>query len=125
MSLANLSHIAGGYDANFNALASAILYNSQSGTFSNTGSLLNAIGRQTGTLLIDGKVLIAGGYDTVKAYSSAQLYDPQTGIFTATGSMTTPRWRHTETRLLNGDVLIAGGKDDVAALASAETYTRK
>ena len=80
-------------------------------------------GRQTATLLIDGKVLIAGGYNGVNALSSAQLYDPITGIFSVTGSMTVPRWRHSEARLLNGDVLIVGGKDDVAALASAETYT--
>ena len=88
--------------------------------------MINATGRQTGTLLVDGKVLIAGGaYDGVDALSAAELYDPVTGKFTATGSMTIPRWRHNAIRLFNGDVLIVGGRDNVAAVASAEVYTRK
>lgn len=106
-------------------LASASLYNAETGTFSNTGSLNTPTGRQTSTLLIDGKVLIAGGYDGVNALSSAELYDPVTGKFSVTGSMTVPRWRQAEARLLNGDVLIAGGANSGAALASAETYSRK
>ena len=76
-------------------------------------------------MLIDGKVLVAGGYDGVNALYSAELYDAATGLFSVTGSMTSPRWRNAESRLLNGDVLIVGGANSGAALASAETYSRK
>jgi len=88
-------------------------------------------GRQTSTLLIDGKVLIAGGYNpgTDQVLSSAELYDPIAGTFSVTGSMTVPRWRHADARLLNGDVLIVGGANvggnSGGALASAEVYSKK
>jgi hypothetical protein len=81
--------------------------------------------------LIDGKVLVAGGYNpgTDQVLSSAELYDPITATFSITGSMTVPRWRHADVRLLNGDVLIVGGAsiggNGGSALASAETYSRK
>ena len=86
-------------------------------------------GRQTSTLLIDGKVLVAGGYNLTNVLSSAELYDPITGTFSVTGSMTVPRWRHADVRLLNGDVLLVGGSsisgNTGGAIASAETYSRK
>lgn len=81
--------------------------------------MLTPRGRQTATLLFNGKALLAGGYDGVNALATAELYDMTTGTFAATGSMATPRWRQTETLLLNGDVLIAGGSDGTTAVASA------
>jgi hypothetical protein len=64
------------------------------------------------TLLANGKVLVAGGFEvSLNETSSAELYDPTTGTFTLTGSMTTGRvgGRATATLLQNGQVLIAGG----------------
>ena len=69
------------------------------------------------TLLIDGKVLVAGGrYDT-----SAEIYDPSTGTFTATGNMTAVRARpaFTATLLRNGKVLVVGDEHETG---SAELY---
>src|SRR5882757_6422341 len=56
-------------------------------TFSNTGSLTTARFNHTATLLANGKVLVAGGDDSVNAFDSAELYDPASGTWTAPGSL--------------------------------------
>ncbi|MBK5292083.1 MAG: hypothetical protein JJE04_10450, partial [Acidobacteriia bacterium] len=99
------------------------------GTFTATGNMTTGRYFHTATLLIDGRVLIAGGgsYDR-KTQSSAELYDPRIGRFTVTGNMTTPRTRHSATLLPDGRVLVAGGgitnadTGAYSALASAELY---
>ena len=115
--------IAGGQGSG-GALASAELYNPTTGTFAATGSLNTARLYHTATLLNDGTVLIAGGYDNNGNISaSAELYNPATATFTPTLSLNTARYRHTATLLNSGMVLIAGGEDSNGnALASAELY---
>src|SRR3954468_13525454 len=81
------------------------------GMFVPTGSLIVARYEHTATLLSNGKVLVAGGYDGSNVLASAELYDPKTGTFTLTGSMTAARRVHTATPLSNGQVLVAGGID--------------
>jgi hypothetical protein len=97
------------------------------GAFVSTGSLVVARSGLTATLLSNGKVLMAGGFDGSNVLASAELYDPAAGTFTLTGSMTAPRLAHTAISLSNGQVLIVGGADihdtDPAnVLASAELY---
>ena len=56
--------------------------------FSPTGSMADARGYYTATLLQDGRVLVAGGYgNSDTSLASAELYDPATGKFSPTGSM--------------------------------------
>jgi Kelch motif/Galactose oxidase, central domain len=84
---------------------------------------------QTATLLADGGVLVAGGFNSGDGpLASATRYDPGTGVFKPTGSMANARGSHTGTLLPDGKVLIAGGGPrswtggDPTFLAAAELY---
>lgn len=108
----------------FPLLASGVVLAQSAGTFALTGSMTTARMGHTATLLNNGKVLIAGGYqnvpggqqcegklpsmgfDCVTALTSAELYDPTTGTFSPTGSMTGSGLGHTATLLPNGKVFI-------------------
>jgi hypothetical protein len=108
-------------------IATAELYDPSTGVFIATGTLATARNMHTATLLLDGRVLIAGGSDTVAhSIDSAEIFDPTTGTFGPTGSMTVARAFHTATLLADGRVLIAGGTSDswtgARFLASAEIF---
>ena len=76
------------------------------------------------TLLANGKVLVAGGLDTLNTKSpSAELYLPTGKNWTNAGTMTTGRSDHSATLLANGKVLIVGGFGSAGpATATAELY---
>jgi hypothetical protein len=71
----------------------------------------------TATLLLDGRVLVAGGYGTAippsnGALDSSEIYDPLQQTWTVTlQPLTTGRGDHTATLLASGKVLVAGGVD--------------
>src|SRR5438874_879008 len=80
-----------------------------------TGSMGTPRAFATLTRLLDGRLLVAGGYNGT-FLSSAEIYDPVSGTWAPTGSMGSPRFHHTATRLLDGMVLVAGGADGTTAL---------
>jgi WD40 repeat protein len=94
-------------------------------TFVQIGDMTTARWNPTATLLVDGRVLVAGGVGNGTGYGlgggptldSAELFDPKTDRFTATAPMTTARQAATSALLPNGQVLVAGG-----GTASAELY---
>ena len=93
--------VAGGTDDVYkaNILASALLFDPETETFSRTGSMTVPRRGQSMTALPDGRILVAGGssFDSPRRsnglpakstlISSAELYDPRTGTFTQTGDM--------------------------------------
>ena len=102
--------------------ASAELYDQREESFTRTGRMGTERVSHTATLLPNGEVLLAGGWDRDGLLASAELYDPAVGDFSPTGSMTTHRAAHTATLLPSGRVLIAGGYNGKHSVSRAEIY---
>lgn len=111
------------------SIASAELYDSQSGKWSDTGQLNQARnGGNAATLLPDGRVLLAGGHSNKNVISGAELYDPVNGQWSGTGSLEVGR-EGVSTLLADGRVLLTGGIDwyidSGKIFALAEVYDPK
>ncbi len=90
-----------------------------------SAGLLTSRGLFTATPLLDGRILIVGGYQPdpgAGSLASAEIYDPATGSFSYTGSLSIARYGHTATRLADGKVLIVGGDQNVGTRSTAELY---
>jgi hypothetical protein len=103
------------------AINSAELYDPDSGAFTAVGDMAFHRTQHTATLLLNGKVSIAGYSST----STTELFDPGTQIFSIAGQMTVRRGDCTATLLQDGKVLIAGSGFKISvgdANESAELY---
>jgi hypothetical protein len=115
--------VAGGAAGSGAQLTSAELYDPSTGSWTVTGSMNDAhADGHLGVLLDDGRVLVAGGYNSLgpdprDRPTSAELYDPSTGSWTATGSMIGAHGFQTATLLPNGTVLVGGDSSYVPGVA--------
>jgi Galactose oxidase, central domain/Kelch motif len=107
------------------ALAASTLSFAASGAWSPTGTMLSARDGHTATILINGKILAAGGSNNGVALTSTELYNPAAGTWASTGSMNVARSHARAVLLSNGSVLVMGGcvNDCLSATTnSAEIY---
>jgi N-acetylneuraminic acid mutarotase len=112
--------VVGGWDSDFNQLsiAAAELYDPVAGTWSSALPLSQARAFHTATGLEDGRVLVAGGYQSVPtrsgyriptALAGAEVFDPITDTWQEVANMNESHEGHTATLLPDGEVLVAGG----------------
>jgi hypothetical protein len=110
--------IATSIEATTITASATVTVTTSSSRFTPTGSLNEARGLHTATLLPDNRVLVAYGsnsssYTNATGYvglSSVEVYDPGTGTFTEiVGDDGAGIYGHTATLLQNGEVLLAGG----------------
>ncbi|MEW6747402.1 MAG: kelch repeat-containing protein [Planctomycetota bacterium] len=96
-------------------LHAAEIYRPDKESFEGAGNMINGRTWHTATLLLDGRVLLAGGGTSPygDATNTAEVYDPATRAYAAVGSMAFIRAFHTATLLPDGRVLIAGGTETV------------
>lgn len=125
--------VAGGFDANGNALATAEIWSPQAKSWRAVGRMHEARGGHAAALLPDGRVLIVGG-DLTSSLStksgrkertsaelpSAELFEPKTGRWTPIASLPDSEARAylTATVLSDGRVLVAGGVESPAIVKS-------
>lgn len=113
--------VFGGYqlrDPGRDVTDSVGIYDSVTDTWTDGGRLNFSRAFHTATLLLDGRILVAGGVvgPTVfsEALREAEIYDLTTRRSTLAGMMPNPRRDFQATRLFDGRVLVSGGYDPVA-----------
>ena len=81
---------------------------------------------QTATLLTNGQVLLAGGYDACASSctsdSTTELFNPQGDSVASSEALSTGRSGHTATLLPDGSVLLIGGINSGTTLSSVDSY---
>jgi hypothetical protein len=76
------------------------------------GAMAQSRAVHTLTRLLDGRVLVAGGAQSVSiVLSTAELWDPSTTTWSSAAPMAEPRYEHTATLMPGGSVLVAAGSD--------------
>ena len=118
--------IAGGFKGNgptFTVLNSAEIFNPATNSFTSVSNMTTPRTFHTATLLLDGRVLIAGGNSDVAGtnLNSAEIFNPIANTFSSVGNLNSKRFYHTANLLSDGRVLIAGGFDSLN-LKSTEIF---
>jgi Galactose oxidase, central domain/Kelch motif len=90
----------------------ADVYDPETDTFKATSTMSMARAYHTATLLLSGRVLVAGGATVAAPTNTADIFDPESMKFTpTTGSMTDFRAGHAAALLQSGEVLLTSGID--------------
>jgi len=122
----NMILVAGGSTCNSPGCPTAAAEYYQNGSFYSLGNMLVPRFNQTATLLTNGQLFLAGGFDSCASScvsdATSAIYNPQTYSFTTSQALTTGRSGHTATLLTDGSVLLIGGINNGVTLASTDSY---
>jgi len=101
-------------DSYIEALATAELYDPETGNWTHTDRLNCPRFNFPAITFVNGKVMAIGGSvdDDGGLTSSTELYDPSTNKWTSGDSINLEREMHTASLLENGKVLVVGGYSD-------------
>jgi N-acetylneuraminic acid mutarotase len=101
----------------------------RTGSFTPATSMNTARGYFTATELLNGNILVAGGYGGAPGgagppsfFTAAEIYHQSTGTWSPVASMNAPRAAAVAVRLPGGKVLVAGGIGGPTSAGSAEIY---
>jgi N-acetylneuraminic acid mutarotase len=106
--------VTGGFGTKSGTSTSVEIYNPTTKEWtdlSTNSSMATNRALHTSTKLQDGRVLVVGGYDGLKALTTIEIFDPSDNTWTAPSAskvLNTARAMHTSTLLSSGDVLILG-----------------
>lgn len=101
------------------------IYNPKNTTtpWSKTSPMLASRRSHCSTKLKDGRILVAGGFNSSKNHTGLEIYDPKLGTWTSPiAKLSTARNLATATTLKTGQVLIVGGFDGAAFLNTMELF---
>jgi N-acetylneuraminic acid mutarotase len=107
-------------------VASAAVYDTKAGQWSETQPMNDKRAGSSITLLSDGRVLVAGGWaQSQLEFKSAELFDPRTETWLPAASMNVARRNHRAALLPDGSVLVIGGSNVVGNryLTSCEIFS--
>lgn len=95
-------------------VATAEIYDPTTQTFTSVGDIPYKAAWHTASVLLDGRVLVAGGYGSScpDPQDGTAIFDPASNSFSAGVSLPGGRAEHTATTLNDGRVLITGGAFD-------------
>jgi sugar lactone lactonase YvrE/N-acetylneuraminic acid mutarotase len=102
--------------------AAVDLYDPATGLWTAGPPLNQGRNQYSAVRLIDGRVLVAGGYGPGTPLRSVEIYDPSLNAWTTVAPMGTVRSWFQLAMLSDGRVLAAGGSDGAGYLSSAEIY---
>src|SRR4030095_258656 len=109
------------FAAAFMAVAMSSASAAATGSFTLVGSMSQFRRQHTATLLLNGKVPVAGRAPFLPAAAS-EIYDPVTTTWTNSGRLNIGREFHTATLLADGGVMVTGGQSANQLLAQTEVY---
>ena len=108
------------------------MYDPSTGQWTATGSLAESRADHAAVLLVDGRVLVSGGFGIrqgpligqvgVSNISSMEVYDPSNGIWSPAGHMSVRRHGHEAMSLPDNRVLIVGGASEGTATNAVEVF---
>jgi serine protease inhibitor len=121
--------VAGGAyvdDRGGRSLASAEIYDPETGAWSRTGDMGAARRGARAVTLADGRVLVVGDTYEGNSLASAEIYDPASGEWTPAGTLAQRRDDFALVALPDGGALVAGGtffsEDAIVATATTERF---